>query len=272
MTTLPALLQPVPSRVERQQGTRRVHVGDTVDTEELLRWLVDRGFERVGAIEVPGEFSMHGGIFDLFPADAEDPIRIELFGNEVDSIRRFDAETQRKLEDLTEVELTVLRAGPRLGEQESGEPSAGESAIDSLPAESWVVLCELADLLVEAKAYLGRLDDPRGLFGIQPTMARLTQFPSVTIAAIAADSYDTACHLRIESIERFQGPKSEALGELESLVGRDEQVLIACHNEGERARLAELLAEPGRTLAGASNCVWGTSHAGSAWSRKASWC
>ena len=128
VTTFAALLQPVPSRREREQGTRRVRVGDAVDTEELLRWLVDRGFERVPAIEVPGEFSMHGGIFDLFPADAEDPVRIELFGNEVESIRRFDAETQRKLEDLSEVELTVLAGrlrGPATGRRGSDGPSRG---------------------------------------------------------------------------------------------------------------------------------------------------
>jgi transcription-repair coupling factor (superfamily II helicase) len=261
VTTIAALLQPVPSRREREQGTRRVRVGDTVDTEDLLRWLVDRGFERVGAIEVPGEFCLHGGIFDLFPADAEDPVRIELFGNEVESIRRFDAETQRKLEDLTEVELTVLGAGsgaPRTGP--TGDPSsqkgdgttqpAGESFLEALSAETCVVLTELADMSEEAKAYLGRLDNAKGLFSIPSTMSRLTQFPSVTIAAIAGDSYDTACHLRIESIERFQGPRTEALSELEAIVGRDEQVLIACHNEGERARLAELLSEPGRSLAG----------------------
>jgi transcription-repair coupling factor (superfamily II helicase) len=259
VTTIAALLQPVPSRRDREQGTRRVRVGDAVDTEELLRWLVERGFERVPAIEVPGEFSMHGGIFDLFPADAEDPVRIELFGNEVESIRRFDAETQRKLEDLNEVELTVLRAGagsvnpPPAGSKGNGDPaaqSAGESFLEALPQGSWVVLSELNDLLDEAKAYLGRIDDARGLFSVAATMARLTQFPSATIAAIAGDSYDTTCHLRIESIERLQGPRTEALSELESLVGRDEQVLIACHNEGERARLAELLSEPGRSLAG----------------------
>jgi transcription-repair coupling factor (superfamily II helicase) len=243
VTTISALLQPVPSRKDREQGTRRVRVGDVVETEELLRWLVDRGFERVPAIEVPGEFCMHGGIFDLFPADAEDPVRIELFGNEVESIRRFDAETQRKLEDLTEVELTVLQAG-------GSSQAPTESFLDAVPAGTRVVLCEVADLMEEAKAYLGRLDDTRGLFSIPATMTRLTQFPSVTIAAIAGDSFDTTCHLRIESIERLQGPRTEALSELESLVGRDEQVLIACHNEGERARLAELLAEPGRSLAG----------------------
>lgn len=259
VTTISALLQPVPSRRDREQGTRRVRVGDSVDTEDLLRWLVDCGFERVPAIEVPGEFCLHGGIFDLFPADAEDPVRIELFGNEVESIRRFDAETQRKLEDLTEVELTVLRA--RSGGSEAGKSSQkyagaapaepeGESFLESISAESAVILCELGDLVEEAKAYLGRLDDVKGLFSVPATMTRLTKFPSASIAAIAGDSYDTTCHLRIESIERFQGPRTEALSELEALVGRDEQVLIACHNEGERARLAELLSEPGRTLAG----------------------
>lgn len=256
VTTLPALLQPVPSRREREQGSRRVRLGDVLEIDELLRWLVERGFERVPAIEVPGEFSLHGGIFDIFPADAPDPIRIELFGDEVESIRRFDVETQRKLEDLADVELTILRAASsaslasETGANGTTSFAEGESLIDALPATSFVALCELPDLLDEAKAYVDRLDDARGLFSVASTMARLTRFPSVTVAALAADSFDTTCHLRVESIERFQGPRTEALAELEELAGGDEQVLIACHNEGERARLAELLSEPGRSLAG----------------------
>src|SRR5262249_55900302 len=87
VTSLPALMQPVPAKAERAQGTRRLRVGEDLETEELLRWLVDRGFERVPAIEVPGEFSLHGGILDLYPADVEDPIRVELFGDTIDSIR-----------------------------------------------------------------------------------------------------------------------------------------------------------------------------------------
>src|SRR5262249_46782927 len=160
----------------------------------------------------------------------------------IESIRRFDVETQRKVEDLNEVELTVLPVGEVPGEAMSAaagqrgsrsETETDSSFLDALPAGSWGVLCELTELLDEAKAYLGRLDEAGGLFSVSSTMARLTQFPSVAIAAIAADGYDTTCHLRIESIERIrQGPRSEALAELESLVGRDEQVLIACHNEG----------------------------------------
>jgi transcription-repair coupling factor (superfamily II helicase) len=260
VTSISALLQPVPPRAERVAGTRIVRVGETLEIDGLLRWLVEQGFERVPAIEIAGEFCMHGGILDLFPADAEDPIRIELFGEEVESIRRFDAETQRKLEDLTEVELTIVGARKESA-AESGESAAGdkgprkdraaeESLIDSLPAGAWIALGELADIVDEGKTYLMRMENPRGLFTVAHTLERLTKFPSLTVAAIAGDSYDTTCHLRVESIERFSGPRTEALAELESVVGRDEQVLIACHNEGERTRLAELLAEPGRTLGG----------------------
>jgi transcription-repair coupling factor (superfamily II helicase) len=259
VTSISALLQLVPPRADRVAGTRIVRVGETLDIDALLRWLVDQGFEHVPAIEIPGEFCMHGGILDLFPADAEDPIRIELFGNEVESIRRFDAETQRKLEELTEVELTIVGArkdpstadsSPAGGKGRSETQSAGESLIDSLPPGTWIALGELADIVEEGKTYLNRMENPRGLFSVAHTIDRLTKFPSLTIAAIAGDSYDTTCHLRVESIERFTGPRTEALSELESVVGRDEQVLIACHNEGERSRLAELLAEPGRTLGG----------------------
>ncbi len=265
VTSISALLQPVPPRADRVAGTRTVRVGETLEIDGLLRWLVEQGFERVPAIEIAGEFCMHGGILDLFPADAEDPIRIELFGEEVESIRRFDAETQRKLEDLSEVELTIVGArkesaadlgesaaedkGPR-NDRTANDRAAEESLIDSLPAGTWIALGELADIVEEGKTYLMRMENPRGLFTVAHTLERLTKFPSLTVAAIAGDSYDTTCHLRVESIERFSGPRTEALAELESVVGRDEQVLIACHNDGERTRLAELLAEPGRTLGG----------------------
>ena len=96
VTSFPALLQPVPSREQVAASTRTLAVGETIEPEQLVRWLVDRGFARVAAIELSGEFSMHGGILDLFPQTEADPFRIEFFGDEIESIRRFDATTQRK--------------------------------------------------------------------------------------------------------------------------------------------------------------------------------
>ena len=69
----------------------RSAVGDVVAVEELTAWLVERGMTRVEVVEVAGEFSLRGGILDVFPPDAAEPVRIEFFGDEVESIRPFDA-------------------------------------------------------------------------------------------------------------------------------------------------------------------------------------
>lgn len=257
VASLPALLQPIPTREAREAGTRRLRVGDEVELEDFLRWLVDCGFERVTGLELPGEFSMHGGIVDIYPPDALDPLRIEFFGDEIESIRRFDVETQRKVDDLDEVAITLVAPA---GEIDSGQADAaksedsplvstGEHFVDSLPTNSWVAFVELQECIEEARNYLQRLDEPRGLYSVNATLARCTEFPSVTIAPLAADSVEISCHLQIESIERFTGPKSEVVAELASIVDQDEQMLIACHNAGELERLQELLVESGIPIA-----------------------
>lgn len=252
VTSFPALLAPVPSRGELAASTRTIRVGETVDPESFIRWLLERGFHRVAAIELPGEFSMHGGILDLFPQSEPDPVRIEFFGDQIESIRRFDAATQRKIEDLREMGITVL--GPSSNGLERSEapendksgllPNHGTAHLaDWLPPGSWIVFVELAEMMDEGKHYLARLDNPRGFFGVEATFKRCIEFPTITLAAISGDSAETTCHLRTESVERFDVPATQVIGELAKVVGRDEQVLIACHNAGERERLTELLAE-----------------------------
>lgn len=242
VTSLTALLQPVPSAEARAKGTKSLAVGEEVEIDDFLQWLVQQGFERREAITIPGEFSLHGGILDLYPADALEPLRIEFFGDEIESIRSFDVETQRKTEDLDSCSFTLVEP-IQVQENEQETAFTGTSFLDSLPQNSWVTFVELEDAVSEANHYLARLDDCRGLFSLQATLEHGTRFPSVTIAGIAADSYETSCHLQVQSIERFSGPRSEVLLELASIVDREERVLIACHNEGERDRLNELLTE-----------------------------
>ena len=241
VTSLPALLQPVPDRKVRSEGKRTFSVGDRLQLDELLTWLVNRGFERTSAVEVPGEFAVHGGVVDVYPPDSVDPLRLELFGDEIDSIRRFGVETQRTIDTFESVNLTVVAPV-----EESDDHSAtkeGESLLDVLPATSWLMLSEPGDLVSEGKQYLERLSDARGMFSVESAMARCLDRPTVSVAAISEGRERVYFRLPSESIERFTGPKSEVLGELAEAVGRDEQVLIACHNEGEHERLGELIAQ-----------------------------
>jgi transcription-repair coupling factor (superfamily II helicase) len=250
IASIAALLHPVPSKKSVTASTRTIRVGDTLETEEFLGWLVERGFERTPTIERAGEFSIHGGIIDIFTPEALDPVRIELFGDEVDSIRTFDVESQRKVDTLQETKITAVgRASPDTSSLALGpRPSAlgqddGECLVNRLAPGSWVVLSELADLVEEGRHYLQRLDNPQGLYRVEHVLSRTTQRPSVTLSALMGASAETTCHLKVESLERLTGPKSEVLKELAGIVGRDEQVVIACHNAGEKQRMQELFEQ-----------------------------
>ncbi len=108
VTTVPALLQPVPSKDAVQSQSRRLAVGDRIDLAEFRDWLIEQGFHQTTAVELPGEFSGRGGIFDVFAPDWAGPIRIEFFDDEIESMRQFDGATQRSNADVGEIEITVL--------------------------------------------------------------------------------------------------------------------------------------------------------------------
>lgn len=80
--------------------------GDSADTSELAERLINAGYTRSQLCEGSGQFSMRGGIFDLFPVNSEKPCRIEFWGDEIDSISYFDPETQRREENADEIEIS----------------------------------------------------------------------------------------------------------------------------------------------------------------------
>ncbi|MCR5054787.1 MAG: transcription-repair coupling factor, partial [Lachnospiraceae bacterium] len=82
-----------------------ISTGDAVDMEELSVNLVTMGYEKVSQTENPGEFAVRGGIIDIFPLTEDHPFRIELWGDEVDSIRSFDEMTQKSVENLDMAEI-----------------------------------------------------------------------------------------------------------------------------------------------------------------------
>ncbi|SIO09187.1 transcription-repair coupling factor [Singulisphaera sp. GP187] len=231
-----AFLQPVPTPALLARSSRTIRVGDTIAIEELTAWLAARSLARAEVVEVAGEYSLRGGILDIFSPDSSEPVRIEFFGDDVESIRPFDPETQRSLDRWDSVTLTV---SPSF---DGDDPTGFGHIAEYLPKDAWVALVEPNDLKEEGRHYLGRTDDPRGLYTVDSTLSRLFQRPSITLSTLAADSLETTCHLRIESVERFSGELAKVKVELDSASGGD-RVLIACHNEAEIERLGEVFAD-----------------------------
>jgi transcription-repair coupling factor (superfamily II helicase) len=111
ITILPvaALLLRVEPAAFYRQLALRLKVNDEIPQDDLIAHLVSIGYERREPVEMVGEYSVRGGIIDVFPPEAQKPLRIDLFGDQIDSIRRFDVESQRsvmKVEDGLLLPLT----------------------------------------------------------------------------------------------------------------------------------------------------------------------
>ena len=113
----------------------------TIDTEQLKNQLVALGYERVGQVEMPGQFSVRGGIVDIYCLTEENPWRIELWGDEIDSIRSFDPESQRSLENLEE--LTIYPAVEHIGDKDM------VSFLDYFPKERTIIFLDEPNRLTE---------------------------------------------------------------------------------------------------------------------------
>lgn len=105
ITTMDAFLDGLPSPEAVKQERIFLKSGQTVDFTKLQTRLSQIGYERESQIEGPGQFAIRGGILDVFPLTAEVPVRIELWGDEIDSIRSFDVESQRSVENMEEAEI-----------------------------------------------------------------------------------------------------------------------------------------------------------------------
>jgi transcription-repair coupling factor (superfamily II helicase) len=109
---LRALLEPTIDRAELQRSHISLGVGDEVDLDDLVRRLVDLGFKRVPVVEEVGDFALRGGLVDFFTPGSSAPVRVELFGDEVDTIRHFDVATQRTVGQVDQVTVLPKREVP----------------------------------------------------------------------------------------------------------------------------------------------------------------
>ena len=152
-----ALMQRVLDRKTLENNTLKVKKGDSLDLNSLRLELVRLGYSKESIVTLRGEFSSRGDIIDIFPS-AGLPVRIELFGEEVESIRHFSAETQRSIEELTEIEVFprwwAVLEDPELAAERLKE--AAEKAKEKISESAYETLLSVieADLqTIQAKSY-----------------------------------------------------------------------------------------------------------------------
>ncbi len=246
-----ALLQKVPESTELLGSSRVLRTGEKLEVDSFRRWLVENGYQAMTAVELPGEFSVRGGIVDLFAHDWPRPVRIELFDDEIESLRQFDVATQRTVSSVDSIELTVL----------STARSGDAHVAAALPPDTCAIWLE-PTRIEEQAAHLASLVEIPGVRHDWADVRRsLASLPVATIAALAAGSLGVECRLPIESLERFDGDLDALRATLDRVAGEFD-VRVVTRTEGEIERVAEILQATRIAATGRLTLSVGCIHAG----------
>jgi transcription-repair coupling factor (superfamily II helicase) len=252
------LTEPWPAPDSIKNNLWHIRVGKTIDRARLINDLVTNEFTRLGEVSEPREFSVRGGIIDIFPPDRAKPLRLELFGNQVESIRTFSVSEQVSDETLAEVKLYLV---PPVTET---QPVT--TLLDFLSKETIVILrlnsCEMGKATSQKCHCEERSDEAISCFphkteiATLPTVARndkiegfmrfarvqsLDLFPyKIYFQTLPVRDGSNKFNYETTSLVRFQGGLSGVITELQSLINTGREVIIYYKHEAERQRFREL--------------------------------
>ena len=250
-----AVMQGVPQPGRLGDLVRTIAVGGRADPSTLAEWLGGAGYTRLDAVEEPGDFAIRGGIIDIFPSGGSvlagettepvsAPVRIDFFGDEVESIREIDLETMGSDRALGSVSVIT-------NSTEHARPDDGSVCVlDLLPARTIGLIAETLEVTEQGRGYYERVTDPRGIFGPPAVFKKLAQnlhaVGEINQFSAGAASADVRLDLPVEPIPSFDRDAATAVGELNELA-RTSRVVVPCEKPGEQERLTELLGTYGES-------------------------
>ena len=226
-----APLRRLPGPDELRDATRRISAGEQHDREQIIGFLTTSGFERVDLVEGKGQFAVRGGILDIFAPQAPMPVRVEWFGDEVESVREFDPLTQRSTQPLTTAVLMPAT-----------EATGRATLMDYLPAGSLLILDEPAELRRQARSLVDQAP-PETFVSWDDLVARTRGSMQISLSTIhAADDPTHELQLRFGGVDAFGGQMKLLAKALEQWLVESRRVVIAT---AQAERMREILADHG---------------------------
>ncbi len=229
-----ALAEKVPDPSLRPE-TLALHRGESVDLDDVTLLLADAGYERIDQVEERGQFAVRGGILDVYPATEEQAIRVELFGDEIESMRRFSVFTQRSLGEAERVELAPA-AELSAENRDDVDPDHFLAALDLVPSEALVAIAaaeEIPGALHDFWEDVTAVADEEAVRPFYVDVAEALQ--SRARLSLGADSGQEHS-FRAQRAEFPSRTLAEAEGELEKLIRSGYRTVVAFDGRGEAER------------------------------------
>lgn len=255
VTSVPAIFEKIVSPETFTKSSTTLKNGDSIDPEDLKEQLIDQDFSSVKFVSQPGEFAHRGGILDVYPFSGEYPIRLEFFGNEIDSIREFDPDSQRSISFLDTVRLV-----PNVSNLNQGGKQDLLSYFDD---ETLYVIVNNSLVQGNLKKHFEEAEENytnHNKTGNIPAPSELYLDPETFRNSIAGSaqiylggfseelSFDWTYRLDASPQPDFNGSIKLLRENIETLSQQGFDTYILCDNEGQRDRFEELLGEPSRDL------------------------
>lgn len=253
-----ALLQPVPSPRLISENILRIQRNREYPLEELIAWLHDHHYRLTSQVENAGEYALRGGIIDIFPFASDTPYRIEYFGDEIESIRKFNVESQLSEQDLDTCQILALDK-IYTANALSGE-SGKTSLLTYLRKDTWIVLKEPASLETRVKAIWASIDAEDSMSILRKVstdkqvspcnpcdkiFSQLSAFRKIALSKLPVASNDGDYTFRVQSADNFPQNIQEITSELSKVIETNARTVIFCNNEAEEQRFQEIISDSG---------------------------
>lgn len=239
-----------------RERIRRFKVGDVVDFETIKKDMVLLGYDREEQIEGPGQFAVRGGILDIYPLTEEVPIRVELWGDEIDSIRTFDVESQRSIENLDAITIYPASDFPE-------EEAKRVSLLDYFNRKETIIFLDepvrliekgdgVAAEFVQAQANrfesgLNVSDEEMKLFTAKEVADKMSHFSCIAFSALEMKCKELRAkevfHLQSKSVNPYNNSFEMLTRDLKRLKRTGYRVVLLSGSRTRAKRLAEDLRD-----------------------------
>lgn len=233
-----AAKRPLISSAELNESLQWLRVGDELDLDRLLYRLVAQGYERTEMVERKGEFSLRGGILDLFPLTEEQPVRVELFDTKVESIRSFNIVDQRSIATIDRALITPV--------YEKASSKSDVSIMDYLPKSSLVVLDEPRRIYEASKQQFESETDEKNLFSYEELLTKSKQQRVLFTLFTSRTPYSSPTRIInyiTHELSNYHGQVELLQDDLKRWQGAGYDIFFLAADEERKKRIDRLLAD-----------------------------
>jgi transcription-repair coupling factor (superfamily II helicase) len=257
VTSVAALLQKTFTPEFLKKQTRALNLGDRISPLDLIEELEAHGYEPEAQVTQKGNIALRGGILDLWPLPNPWPVRLEFFGDELESLREFDPLSQISRDEVSN--LVIPPAG-ELGILKTLEQDASvrSSFVSHLPSNSIFIFCEPEQLSERVQQYTEQVPEGDPFFiPWEDFLEEVTKKEMQTVTLIEADEAESV-QPRFKSMDAYRplgerapdpqiadAQRREFFNQIQRWLRQEHAVHVVCNNEGERQRFQELLREMG---------------------------